>query len=215
MSKHTFAHLPIMAAPMAGGPSSPALVTAVGHARGFAWVAAGYKTPEALAAEIVSARDAGHPFGVNLFVPSEGGADRAAFAAYAEQLRPEAEALGLDPTEALNVEPFADRDHWDEKLEMLIQDPVPYASFTFGLPEAHEIARLKRTGTAVFATVTTPDEALAAETAGVDGLIAQGPGRVGTRRRGIHSGGSGTTPRPGSSPRCARKRACRLLRREA
>jgi NAD(P)H-dependent flavin oxidoreductase YrpB (nitropropane dioxygenase family) len=37
--------LPLAAAPMAGGPSTPALVAAVTEAGGFGFLAGGYKTP--------------------------------------------------------------------------------------------------------------------------------------------------------------------------
>ena len=59
--------LPIAAAPMAGGPTTTALAAAVAEAGGFPFLAGGYKTPPALAAEIGELRAAGHPFGVNLF----------------------------------------------------------------------------------------------------------------------------------------------------
>ena len=43
-----FPHLrhPIIQAPMAGGPSTPALAAAVSDAGGIGFLAAGYKTPE-------------------------------------------------------------------------------------------------------------------------------------------------------------------------
>jgi nitronate monooxygenase len=47
-------------------------------------------------------------------------------------------------------------------------------SFTFGIPPAGDIARLRKVGSIVLASVTTVDEALAAEAAGVDGLVVQG-----------------------------------------
>ena len=38
--------LPIIQAPMAGGPSTPALTAAVGRAGGLGFVAGGYLTPD-------------------------------------------------------------------------------------------------------------------------------------------------------------------------
>jgi hypothetical protein len=91
--------LPVLAAPMAGGPSSVALGAAVSSAGGFAFLAGGYKRPDALAAEIAAAREWDAPFGVNLFAPGSFEPDREAFAAYAQRLTPEAEVyqLELDP----------------------------------------------------------------------------------------------------------------------
>lgn len=167
--------LPIVAAPMAGGPSTVALARAVASAGGFPFLAGGYKTADALAAEIADVRALGAPFGVNLFVPSRDRVDRAAFAAYAERLRPEAAAYGI----ALDPAPVVDDDGWDEKLALLTRDPVPVVSLTFGLPDPSAIAALRRAGSRVLASVTTPDEARAAAGAGADGLVVQGPGAGG------------------------------------
>ena len=69
--------LPIVQAPMAGGPSTPELAIAVCRAGGLGFVAAGYKRAEAVGEEIRAVRAAtGAPFGVNLFVPSAEPADR-------------------------------------------------------------------------------------------------------------------------------------------
>ncbi|MCE0764947.1 nitronate monooxygenase [Pseudonocardia kujensis] len=162
--------LPIVAAPMAGGPSTVALARAVAYAGGFPFLAAGYKTPDALAAEIDEVRAFGVEFGVNLFVPSQDPVDEAAFVAYAEELKAETEeyGLGFDPS------PVADDDRWGEKLALLTDNPVPVVSLTFGLPDPADIAALQKAGSRVLASVTTPDEARLAREAGVDGLVAQG-----------------------------------------
>lgn len=70
--------LPIVAAPMAGGPSTVALARAVAAAGAFPFLAGGYKSADALAAEIEQLRPLGAGFGVNLFVPSRGAIDPAA-----------------------------------------------------------------------------------------------------------------------------------------
>lgn len=163
---------PIVAAPMAGGPSTLDLGAAIATAGGLPFLAAGYRTPETLAAEIASARTWHAPFGVNVFVPGTGAADAdpVAFAAYADRLRADAAVYGveLDPT------PRPDDDHWSEKLDLLVSDPVPVVSFTFALPSAEDIRRLQRAGSAVWMSITTVDEATAASAAGVDALVVQG-----------------------------------------
>ncbi|MGO1638925.1 nitronate monooxygenase [Ancrocorticia populi] len=169
--------LPIVAAPMAGGPSTPALVRAVAEAGGFGFLAGGYKSRESLAAEISHVREHTERFGVNLFVPSSASVDRTAFQNYARHLQPEAEAYGIQ----LDLEPVADDDRWAQKLALLIEQPVPVVSLTFALPEPAVIAALQQAGSRVLMTVTTPTEARQAEAAGVDGLIVQGP------RAGGHS----------------------------
>lgn len=163
--------LPIAAAPMAGGPTTVALSAAVASAGGFPFLAGGYRTPEALAAEIEALRPAAPAFGVNLFVPSRDAVDPRAFAAYAAELAPEADALGvaLDPT------PVVDDDRWEEKLALLLARPVPVVSLTFGLPDRAAVVALRSVGTRVLASVTAPHEARIARDVGVDGLVVQGP----------------------------------------
>ncbi|WP_214109214.1 nitronate monooxygenase [Acrocarpospora catenulata] len=165
------ASLPVVGAPMAGGPSTVALAGAVGGAGGFPFLAGGYKAAGALADEIGLVRRFGGAFGVNLFVSGSGGVDEAAFRAYAAELQLEAERYGLrlDPRPVVD-----DDDHWPEKLALLLSDPVPVVSLTFGLPRARDIAALRRAGSRVLATVTTASEARAAQEAGVDGLVVQG-----------------------------------------
>jgi nitronate monooxygenase len=57
---------------------------------------------------------------------------------------------------------------------VLIVDTPAVVSFVFGCPPADAVERLQERGAAVWATVTTPEEAAEAEAAGVDGLVAQG-----------------------------------------
>ena len=173
------APLPVAAAPMAGGPTSLALVRASAEAGAFPFLAAGYKTPAAMAEEVLQARELGTAFGVNLFVPTQAPIDLEAFRAYAAELQPEADAYGL----RLDPEPVDDDDHWHEKLAYLLADPVPVVSLTFALPRAADVAALQRAGTRVLASITAPDEALAAAAAGVDGLVVQGTGAGGHSAR--------------------------------
>lgn len=170
--------LPLVGAPMAGGPGSPALVAALAAGGALPVVAGGYLAPGALAERVTAARATGHPFGVNLFVPGPPDFDRDAFARYAERLAPEAEQLGI----SLDPAPRVDDDAYPAKLALLLDDPVPLVSFTFAPPTASDVAALQRAGSRVLVTVTTPEEAREAEARGADGLVVQGP------RAGGHSG---------------------------
>jgi nitronate monooxygenase len=92
--------LPVIQAPMAGGPSTPALTAAVSDAGGYGFLAAGYLSAEELREVVATTRTlTGAPFGVNLFVPSAPG-DPGQVADYAEALKPEAERLGVALGEA-------------------------------------------------------------------------------------------------------------------
>src|SRR5262245_56464351 len=163
--------LPVIAAPMAGGPGSPALVEAAARAGGLGFLAAGYKKPEDLAAQITTVSAAGIPFGVNLFVPNPMPVDDGAYRSYAELLQAEAQRYGvaIDPA----APPVEDDDGWHDKLDILRAYPVPVISFTFGLPEPGDLATLRSTGAFLLQTVTSVDEAQAAAEAGVDGLAVQ------------------------------------------
>src|SRR4051812_24246432 len=117
--------IPIVQAPMGGGPSTPELAAAVGDAGGLGFLAAGYKTPDAVRADIEALRVLTHrPFGVNLFAPPGPAADRAVVDAYARTL-PGDEQLG---------DPRHDDDGWDAKLALVRELRVPVVSFTFGCP---------------------------------------------------------------------------------
>jgi len=162
--------LPIVQAPMAGGPSTPALAVAVSEAGGLGTLAAGYRQVEDLAEEIAAVRartDA--PFGVNLFCPPGPAANPDALARYAERLATEADHLG-----AAVGEPRHDDDGWADKLALMTSARVPVVSFTFGCPRAEDVDALHASGAAVWVTVTTPVEATRAAAAGADALVAQG-----------------------------------------
>ena len=161
--------VPLIGAPMAGGPSGPGLVAAVGRAGGLGFVAAGYRTATGLAEQLAAVRATGLPFGVNLFVPNPVPLPAAAYRAYRAALAPEAANLGVE----LPAEPRADDDGWADKLALLLAEPVPVVSCTFGLPAAGEVAALRGAGSLVLLTVTSAAEARAAAELAPDGLVVQ------------------------------------------
>lgn len=162
--------LPIVAAPMAGGPSTVALAEAVSRAGGFAFLAGGNKTAEGLGREIEQLRASTGSFGVNLFAPPSTAVDPGSLRRYAARLQPEADLYGIE----LNPEPVTGDDEWSEKIELLVRRPVPVVSLTFGLAPREHLAALQRAGSLVLATVTSPEEARSAAALGVDGLTVQG-----------------------------------------
>jgi nitronate monooxygenase len=163
-------HVPIVGAPLAGGPSTPALAAAVSEAGGLGFLAAGYKTADAVAKDVAQIRRLTQgPFGINIFFPARLEADPAAIAAYAATLRGEVERYGV----ALGEPRWSD-DEWDAKLELVSRERPDVVSFTFGCPEAEVVRSLQGSGSAVWCTVTTATEAQIASTAGVDALVVQG-----------------------------------------
>jgi nitronate monooxygenase len=162
---------------MAGGGSTPALAVAVGRAGGLGFVAGGYLAPDALAAQIAEVRRAGTAFGVNLFVPQPV-AEPERVAAYRQELE-ETEAKRYGVT--LPEPDLDDADHWAEKVALLLEEPVPVVSFTFGLPDAPTVARFRDQGTYTIGTVTNVGEAWQAVNVGVAALCVQGPEAGGHR----------------------------------
>ncbi|MCX4645519.1 MULTISPECIES: nitronate monooxygenase [unclassified Streptomyces] len=184
-------HYPIVQAPMAGGASCPQLAAAVSEAGGLGFLAAGYKTADGMYQEIKQVRGlTNQPFGVNLFMPQPEYADPAAVAVYGSQLAGEAAWY-----ETQLGDPDGGRDDgFDAKLAILLDDPVPVVTFTFGCPGRDVLDSLARVGTLTGVTVTTPEEAQAAQWAGADAVCVQGieaGGHQGTHRDNPEADGSG------------------------
>jgi nitronate monooxygenase len=178
---------PVIVAPMAGGPSTPELVTAAGQAGALGFLAAGYSDAAAMSAEIAAVREASAaPFGVNLFVPQPSAADPARLAAYAAEVAPDARRLG-----AGTGEPRWDDDDFPAKVSALLTARPAVVSFTFGCPPAEVLAAFRDRSVLPVVTVTTPQEAAIAAQAGASCLCAQG------FEAGGHRGSFGNDDEPG------------------
>jgi nitronate monooxygenase len=162
--------VPVVGAPMAGGPTTPALVAAVSEAGGLGFLAAGYQAADAVQTEIEAVRAlTTRPFGVNVFYPTRDDVDEDAIAAYAHSLRGEEERYDV----RVGEHAWSD-DDWDAKLAVFARERPAVVSFTFGCPERELVASLRAGGVSVWATVTSPAEAAVALAAGVDALVLQG-----------------------------------------
>ena len=161
--------VPIVQAPMAGGPSTPALAVAVGRGGGLGFLAAGYVTAERLQQDISKTRGQTGRFGVNVFAAGAKPANPERVRDYAARLRGEVERTGI----ALG-RPRFDDDAFDEKIDVLRRDPAAAVSFTFGIPPKWAIEQLQAAGSEVWMTVTSPQEARQAVLAGAEALIVQG-----------------------------------------
>jgi nitronate monooxygenase len=162
--------VPVVLAPLAGGPSTPELAAAVCEAGGLGFLASGYLSAETTSERIAAVRElSSRPFGVNLFVPDDRSPDPDLLAEYHERLRTWADRRGLPIGE-----PQASDDDWDHKIELLTDDPVSVVSFTFGRPPRDVVQPLRSVGSEVWVTVTSPEEAAEARAAGADVLVAQG-----------------------------------------
>jgi len=175
--------IPVVLAPLAGGPSTPELAAAVSNAGGLGFLAAGYLSAAELAARRARLAElTSRAFGVNVFVPGPPG-DAARVRQFAAEIKPDVSGAGAGLGEARH-----DDDDWDAKIEYLTADPVKVVSFTFGIPGADVIAGLRARGSEVWVTVTSLDEARRAAAAGADLLVAQG------YEAGGHRGGTSDAP---------------------
>src|ERR1043166_7595441 len=156
--------IPVVLAPMGGGPSTPELAAAVSNAGGLGSLAAAYSSPERIQRDIALVRSlTKRPFAVNLFSPSRA-ANPGKVVPVAEFLRVFHEQLGLKPPELPQkaVEDFA------EQINSIAEAAPPIVSFTFGLLPPETTERLKAQGTYLIGTATTVEEARQLEQAGVD-----------------------------------------------
>ena len=156
--------IPIVLAPLAGGPSTPELAAAVSGAGGLGFIAAGYLGADALEERVERTRAlTDRPFGVNLFVPGPATAPEV-FTEYVQGLESEGLQVGA---------PKFDDDAWEAKLALLERSPVAVVSFTFGLPGPEAFDRVRATGAEAWVTVTSVEEARAAAEY-ADALVVQG-----------------------------------------
>lgn len=168
--------IPLVGAPMAGGPSTPQLATAVSNAGGLGMLAAGYLNADQLAEQVEQTRElTDRSFGVNLFCPADPNDNpvnaKALLQDYRLALAPLGREYGLDILNDEIVLP----DHFCSLLDWLLANPVPVVTFTFGCPSAEQIEQLQTVNTCVGVTITNQQDAAFAAQAGVDFLCVQGP----------------------------------------
>jgi len=182
--------VPVVAAPMAGGPSTPELAAAATNAGGLGFVAAGYLSVDDFAERLATAQKlVSAPVGANLFVPQPSLNNADEVSRYAEALADDARRYGVD----LGSPRYSD-DNFGAKLDVLLDLRPEVASFTFDVPGAEQIRRLAQARIATVATVTSPAEAELAVSRGVDALVVQGP------EAGGHRGTYDATAQPNSLP---------------
>lgn len=164
---------PIIQAPMAGGPTTPALVAAVGKAGALGSFGFAYTEPAAMREQVAAVRvltDA--PLHINLFVERTPDApDEATMHATLDALRPMHEHIGiaLPARIAAPYAPFID----DQIEAALVLKPALLSTHFGQLPPAL-IERAHAQGTLVAASATSVEDALELQNLGVDLVIAQG-----------------------------------------
>ncbi|HJT52862.1 MAG TPA: DUF561 domain-containing protein [Candidatus Angelobacter sp.] len=171
-------NIPVVLAPMGGGPSTPELVAAVSNAGGLGSLAAAYSSPEKITEDIAKIRTlTKRPFAVNLFSPAAQEPLRGDVEAVAKFLTGFHQRLGLSAPQL----PSSAIEDFDKQVDAICASKPLTVSFTFGLLPPPAMQRLKAAGIFVIGTATTVDEARQLERAGVDAVVAQG-GEAGAHR---------------------------------
>ena len=164
---------PIIQAPMAGGPTTPQLVAAVGNAGGLGSFGFAYTEPAGMARQVEQARALTRaPLLINLFVenpppPPDAEAVRAAVHA----LEPMYRTLGAEPPARIEP-PYAP--DFDAQLQTALTLRPAVLSTHFHRLHPDAIAAAHARGILVAASATTLAEAHRIEALGVDFVIAQG-----------------------------------------
>ncbi len=172
--------LAVYAAPMAGGPTTPALVVAAAQAGSLGFFGAGYLSAAELSAQLGEVRQADRDLRrepVQRRTRSSSTAPRTTVTVHC------CSPKRIGSTSSLPETPVEDDDHWRDKVDVLLDAPVPVVSFTFAIPDRAALAALRGAGSVLAQTVTSVEEARAAADAGIDVLVVQaasGGGHSGT-----------------------------------
>jgi nitronate monooxygenase len=166
---------PIVQGPFGSGLSAVDLVVAVNEAGGLGSFGVHHLYRDGIreVAAAIRARTK-RPFALNLWIPfedsesphlSDDDFDRAV-----DALGSYFAALGVPrPSRPARFSP-----PYEEQIEAVLEARPAVFSFVFGIPERAVIARCRELGILTFGTVTTVDEAVAMERAGVDVIVASG-----------------------------------------
>jgi nitronate monooxygenase len=166
-------HFPLIQAPMAGGATTPELVSAVSDAGALGFLAAATLSPKdiELQASAIRART-DKPFGINLFIlPDHTVGDSGEISLAWTRAKPYRAAVGMADD---LLPPMKYAEVFTEQLTAVIAAKPAVASFTFGILTSEQMYRLKAAGIFVIGTATHVEEAQAWEALGADAVCVQG-----------------------------------------
>ncbi|MGE7999378.1 NAD(P)H-dependent flavin oxidoreductase [Lysinibacillus sp. NPDC093190] len=167
---------PIIQAPMAG-VTTPKFVAACAEEGILGSIGAGYLDGEQTRSFIQGVKKlTKKPFAVNLFVQEEPRIDIDVLQKARMALQPFYDELGLSP-----VQSVTSKEVFEEQVQAVLDENVAICSFTFGIPSADVIHRLKDNNVYVIGTATTLEEAKRVEQAGMQAVVLQG-GEAGGHR---------------------------------
>lgn len=171
VSKSLGTKYPIIQAGMAGGVTTPLLVSSVSNSGGLGTLGAGYMSVSDLkeALKLVK-KQTDLPFGVNLFIPEIPECREEQVNSMRKLLDPFKKEMNLLTDHRFTIHHV----EFEKQIESIIQERVPVCSFTFGTPPKEIVKELKKEGIKVIGTATTVEEALMNQECGVDVIVAQG-----------------------------------------
>ncbi|MES2855188.1 MAG: nitronate monooxygenase [Bdellovibrionota bacterium] len=164
--------LPLIVAPMAGGPSSVELVSASSESGALGSMGAAYSSPFQIEEFVVGLRKkTSKPFAINLFINHpEPKVSSTQIECATEALAKFRNALGL---KAPSLVPPYEED-FELQFETVLELKPAVFSFVFGALKPEHLRALKSRNIVAIGTATTIDEAKALEDLGVDAVTVQG-----------------------------------------
>lgn len=166
--------LPIIQAPMAGGPTKTVeLVSSVSRYGGLGSIGAGYLLPEQLEKIIIETKNCtDKPFAVNLFI--EANKDQQTNQTLSSGAKKAIETIikdaNLDP---INMEPVVNS-YFSEQMDVIYQTQPPVLSYTFGLLTEAQQSKLRELSILSIGTATCVAEGIALLQSDCDAIVAQG-----------------------------------------
>ncbi|MFL5815402.1 MAG: NAD(P)H-dependent flavin oxidoreductase [Bdellovibrionia bacterium] len=172
LSRKFSLRLPLIVAPMAGGPTTPALVAESSNAGALGSLGAAYLTPEKIQSAIDEVRaKTSKPYAINLFAPMP-----------EVKLKEDQVQIAITATRGYREElgiaspklspPF--HPDFDQQFEVVLRNQPQVFSFVFGLLDRAYLKECQKLGILTMGTATTLEEAIALEESGVDAIVAQG-----------------------------------------
>lgn len=164
---------PIFLAPMAG-TATPELAAAVSNTGGLGGLGLGSSSIEQAREAIARTRLlTTKPFQLNFFCHQPLAYDPVQAQVWIEHLRPQFERYQLALPSSVN-KLYTSFLEDNEQLALILETRPAAVSFHFGLPKPEQLAAIKAAGIVTMVSVTQLSEALMAQQAGIDVLIAQG-----------------------------------------
>lgn len=162
---------PIIQAGMAGGSTTVELIVNVCSAGGLGSLGAAYMKPEDIRSAIRDIKQqTNRPFAVNLFCVT----DIVDLQEDKHDVQNVLNRIGKNLGIQEDSIQFQTTDNFEEQFQVLIEENVPIISTAFGVLPANKMEMAKQRGIKVITMVTTVKEAMSAEKAGVDVIVAQG-----------------------------------------